>query len=40
VSITPFAKGAEGKRPAKDRTPTFVPSEDPNAVEDPPNGER
>jgi uncharacterized lipoprotein YddW (UPF0748 family) len=40
VSITPFAKGAEGKRPPKDRTPTFVPAEDPNAVEDAPNGER
>jgi hypothetical protein len=40
VSITPFAKGAEGKRPAKDVTPTFVPAEDPNAVEDLTNGER
>jgi len=40
VSITPFAKGAEGKRPPKDSTPTFVPREDPNAVEDLPNGER
>ena len=40
VSITPFAKGAEGKRPPKDSTPTFVPAEDPNAVEDLPNGER
>jgi hypothetical protein len=40
VSITPFAKGAEGKRPPKDRTPTFVPAEDPNAVEELPNGER
>jgi uncharacterized lipoprotein YddW (UPF0748 family) len=40
VSITPFAKGAEGKRPAKDVTPMFVPAEDPNAVEDLTNGER
>jgi hypothetical protein len=40
VSITPFARGAEGKRPAKDPAPTFVPSEDPNAVEEAPNGER
>jgi len=40
VSITPFAKGAEGKRPPKDSTPTFVPRDDPNAVEDLPNGER
>ncbi|HVD51955.1 MAG TPA: family 10 glycosylhydrolase, partial [Candidatus Udaeobacter sp.] len=40
VSITPFAKGAEGKRPPKDKTPTFVPAEDPNAVEELPNGER
>jgi uncharacterized lipoprotein YddW (UPF0748 family) len=40
VSITPFAKGAEGKRPPQDRTPTFVQAEDPNAVEEPPNGER
>ena len=40
VSITPFAKGAEGKRPPKEATPTFVPLEDPNALEDLPNGER
>jgi uncharacterized lipoprotein YddW (UPF0748 family) len=40
VSITPFAKGAEGKSPPQDRTPTFVQAEDPNAVEEPPNGER
>jgi uncharacterized lipoprotein YddW (UPF0748 family) len=40
VSITPFAKGAEGKRPPKDGTPTYVPAEDPNTVEDLPNGER
>jgi hypothetical protein len=40
VSITPFAKGAEGKRPPKDGTPTFVPDEDPNAVEGLPNGDR
>jgi uncharacterized lipoprotein YddW (UPF0748 family) len=40
VSITPFAKGAEGKRPPKDTSPTFVPNEDPNAVEELPNGER
>lgn len=40
VAITPFAKGAEGKRPPKDTTPTWVPAEDPNAAEVPPNGER
>jgi len=40
VSITPFAKGAEGKRPPKEATPTLVPLEDPNALEDLPNGER
>ena len=40
AEITPFAKGAEGRRPPTDRTPTFVPAEDPNAVEDYPNGER
>jgi uncharacterized lipoprotein YddW (UPF0748 family) len=40
VAITPFAKGAEGKRPPKDSTPTFVPLEDSGALEDLPNGER
>ncbi|HYV22127.1 MAG TPA: family 10 glycosylhydrolase [Candidatus Bathyarchaeia archaeon] len=40
VSITPFAKRAEGKRPPKDKTPTFVQAEDPNAAEELPNGER
>jgi uncharacterized lipoprotein YddW (UPF0748 family) len=40
VSITPFAKGAEGKRPPKDRTPTFVPAEDPSLAEELPNGAR
>ena len=40
VLITPFAKGAEGKRPPKDTTPTYSGPEDPNAVEEMPNGER
>jgi uncharacterized lipoprotein YddW (UPF0748 family) len=40
VSITPFATGAEGKRPPKDKTPTFVPAEDPNMTEELPTGER
>jgi len=40
VSMTPFAKGSEGKRPPKDKSPTFVPAEDPSAVEILPNGER
>ena len=40
VSITPFAKGAEGKRPPKDKTPTFVPAEDPNMTDELPTGER
>ena len=40
VSITPFAKGAEGKRPPKDPAPTFVSAEDPSATEELPNGER
>ncbi|HEV8470593.1 MAG TPA: family 10 glycosylhydrolase [Candidatus Limnocylindria bacterium] len=40
VSITPFAKGAEGKRPPKDTTPTFMPQEDPDAADELPNGER
>jgi uncharacterized lipoprotein YddW (UPF0748 family) len=40
VSITPFAKGAEGRRPPKDTTPTFVPAEDPSVEEELPNGVR
>jgi uncharacterized lipoprotein YddW (UPF0748 family) len=40
VSITPFAKGAEGRRPPKDKTPAFVPAEDPSAEEELPNGVR
>lgn len=40
VAITPFAKGAEGKRPPKDPTRTFAPAVDPNLVEELPNGER
>jgi uncharacterized lipoprotein YddW (UPF0748 family) len=40
VSITPFAKGAEGKRTPKDSTPTFVQAEDPSVAEELPNGAR
>jgi uncharacterized lipoprotein YddW (UPF0748 family) len=39
-AITPFAKGAEGKRPPKDTTPTYIPVEDPSAEELAPNGQR
>jgi uncharacterized lipoprotein YddW (UPF0748 family) len=40
AAITPFAKGAEGRRPPKDTTPTWVPLEDPSFAEELPTGER
>ena len=40
VEITPFAKGAEGRRPPRASTPGFVPQEDPEQSGWEPNGAR
>jgi len=40
VSITPSAKGAEGRHAPKGNAPAFVPAEDPSVEEELPNGVR